>query len=263
MDLPTDIWYKIINQSKMNKAEFIKNMTIDDLNDLDKIIKLQKENIYKQMKKNLNKYDVIAVYDLNDNYIMDCIILNLLTSKFIKICKLYIGNKKTIIGYYNTTDEFNKKIDLQNHKITFKYNISKIYNNNIVLAEESLKIGDVFAYSLLNSYEFFKYRKYWGNSTTSIINYGVVNYKTNKYIEIITNDANNKTCYRRINKNLILDKIDYHNDADIYINYTKRYNYMTCIYYIEKIFKLNTKYLFVKGAFSKYDSLLIWHFLLK
>jgi hypothetical protein len=58
--------------------------------------------MYNAIKSKIDKYDIIEVFDDNNKYVMDCVVIDKIAKRecCIRVCELKNGNKKTIFGNY-------------------------------------------------------------------------------------------------------------------------------------------------------------------
>ncbi len=234
MELPNDIWCKIVNQSLKTNDDIIQDMDLNDLKKLQNMIILKKQKIYKSIKSNFNKYDIIEVYSNDNIYIMDCIIIDYNlnnATNIISVIRLYNGINKTILGNYYSANRYNQNISLDIHKIYLKLSLVERNNENIKIAN-TLKVGDVFIYSIYTGAEFCKLRNriYEMNTLDEGLKFGVVNKITLNKIMVInyytTEDTNIIVKnYKYIYKNTILQKINYNDNPIDYIKMKKKFMY--------------------------------------
>lgn len=227
MELPNEIWDIIVKQSIKSNSEFIKDMSIYELYELEYEIKEKRKKIYDTIKKQLNKYDIIKVTHKTDKNAYKCdlliINLNLNNSNEISVANLNKSNKKCIFGNYKNGDIFNFQIDLNNVDIEVISSLADRNKENIKIAN-SLKIGDIVVYSKYTSAEWVKYRSRY-NDLSSFKNsfvYRVVEDITPQYIIIQNNTPFNKD-KQYINKNIVLKKLNFENNEKVYINLKKDY----------------------------------------
>ena len=232
MEIPNDIWYKIVNQSLKTNDDIIGDMDLSELKQLQNKIILKKQKIYKSIKSNFNKYDIISVYSNDNIYIMDCIIIDYINiaTNIISVIKLYNGVNKTILGNYYSANMYNQNISLDIHKIYLKLSLVERNNENIKIAN-TLKVGDVFIYSIYTGAEFCKLRNriYEMNTLDEGLKFGVVNKITLNKIMVINYTNLIVKNYKYIYKNTILKKIDYNDNSIDYIKMKKKFMYACMI----------------------------------
>jgi len=248
MELLNDIWNEIVKQSKKTNHEIIADMDLRELFWLEHSIEQKKMRICDAIKYKIDKYDVIEITKLNyddknitEEYIVADVILN--EHRYIKCFKLIAGDKKTIFGNYQFAHKKIYKIDLYDYKLNIKIKSKWEQRNreNIKIAN-SLKIGDVFCYSLYTGYEWCRMRNSIFEMETfeDGLKYGVVNDITpNKIVMVnyhkISNTDNIVRSVKYINKNMILNKIEYEDNTEQFIKYKKLFGYR----YILDIDKFN------------------------
>lgn len=247
MELPNEIWCEIVKQSKKTNEEFLDEMNIKQLRELQLMIEKKKTKIYDNIKSKLNKYDVIELYR-NDSWITDCVILdtNLKLPNFIKVCDLVNGNKKTIFGNYRTGDRVSGFINLDNHNFIIKSKWEQRNRENINIANK-LKIGDVFCYSMITSAEWCKLKSGLDlpmYNFQQYIYYAVVDditrykIKIKKYYRTDQNDLKLDIVTNHIDKNMVLKKIEYDDEPLKYIHQKRKFMFR-CIIDIGKILDNN------------------------
>ena len=228
MELPNEIWDIIVKQSKKSNSEFIKDMNIYELYELEYEIKEKRKQIYDAIKKQLNKYDIIKVTHKTDKNAYKC-------------------DKKCIFGNYKNGDIFNFQVDLNNVDIEVISTLADRNKENIKIAN-SLKAGDVFVYSNYTSAEWVKHRSRYNDLSTfeNSFCYSVVEKMTAEKI-IIKN-------HKYINKNIVLKKLNCKDNEEIYCNLKRDYFmdrlniYIRCVNfdkidkdYIKRLIKLQRK----------------------
>jgi len=236
MELPNEIWDIIVKQSKKSNYEFIKDMSIYELYELEYEIKEKRKKIYDAIKSKLNKYDIIKVTHKTDKNAYNCDLLitnlNLNNSNEISVSNLNKCNEKCIFGNYKNGDTFNFQIDLNNVDIKVISSLADRNKENIKIAN-SLKVGDVFIYSNYTSAEWVKYRSRYMDLSTfeNSFCYSVVDYMTAEKIIIknhtIIRDEMYITRFNRnkqyINKNIVLKKLNFEDNKKVYSNLKKDY----------------------------------------
>lgn len=265
MELPNEIWDIIVKQSKKSNYEFIKDMSIYELYELEYEIKEKRKKIYDTIKSKLNKYDIIKVTHKTDKKAYNCDLLitnlNLTNSNEISVSNLNKCNEKCIFGNYKNGDTISFQIDLNNVHIEVISSLADRNKENIKIAN-SLKVGDVFVYSNYTSNEWVKHRRRYIDlsSFENSFCYSVVDDITPEKIIIknhtIIRDEMFITRFNRnkqyINKNIVLKKLNFKDNEKIYSNLKKDYfmdkinmlirckNYSN---YFDKIDKYHIKYL--------------------
>jgi len=251
MELPNEIWDIIVKQSKKSNSEFIKDMNIYELYELEYEIKEKRKQIYDAIKKQLNKYDIIKVTHKTDKNAYNCDLLitnlNLNNSNEISVANLNKCDKKCIFGNYKNGDIFNFQVDLNNVDIEVISTLADRNKENIKIAN-SLKAGDVFVYSNYTSAEWVKHRSRYNDLSTfeNSFCYSVVEKMTAEKI-IIKN-------HKYINKNIVLKKLNCKDNEEIYCNLKRDYFmdrlniYIRCVNfdkidkdYIKRLIKLQRK----------------------
>jgi len=236
MELPNEIWDIIVKQSKKSNYEFIKDMSIYELYTLEYEIKEKRKQIYDAIKSKLNKYDIIKVSHKTDRNAYNCDLLitnlNLNRDDKISVSNLNKCNEKCIFGNYKNGDTFNFQIDLNNVDIEVISSLADRNKENIKIAN-SLKVGDVFVYSNYTSAEWVKHRSRYIDLSTfkDSFCYSVVEYMTPEKIIIkshtIIRDEMYITRFNRnkqyINKNIVLNKLNFKDNEKLYINLQKDY----------------------------------------
>ena len=219
MELPNDIWYTIVKQSIKSNSEFITEMDIYELCELERVIKEKKDKIYNTIKSKLNKYDIITYGDYH------LLITNLNLKNNGEIKCLYLSNYsgidcKTIVGNYESANGFNFKIYLNQFdkmKIQVISTLEDRNKENIEIAN-SLKIGDVFCYS-----------KYCVDYLVRLNHDCILLKNTIDYSIILSNPLQNHfsilcndNIHYTIQKGLVLEKIGYENNKEIYCKIKKK-----------------------------------------
>ncbi len=236
MELPNEIWDIIVKQSKKSNAEFIKDMSIYELFELEYEIKEKRRQIYNTIKSKLNKYDIIkATHKIDKNaYNCDLLVtnLNLNCDNKISVSNLNKCNEKCIFGKYKNGDITSFQLDLNYCDIEIISTLADRNKENINFAN-TLKIGDVFKYSNYTSAEWLKYRyRYMDlSSFNNSFCYSVVENITPEKIVIknhtITRDETYITRISRnkqyINKNIVLNKLNFEDNEKLYSNIKKDY----------------------------------------
>lgn len=236
MELPNEIWDIIVKQSKKSNYEFIKDMSIYELYELEYEIKEKRKKIYDAIKSKLNKYDIIKVTHKTDKnaYNYDLLItnLNLKNSNEISVSNLNKCNEKCIFGNYKNGDTFNFQIDLNNVDIEVISTLADRNKENIKIAN-SLKVGDVFIYSNYTSIEWVKHRNRYMDLSTfeNSFCYSIVEDMTPEKLIIknhtIIRDEMYITRFNRnkqyINKNIVLKKLNFEDNKKVYSNLKKDY----------------------------------------
>ena len=242
MELPNDIWDIIVKQSKKTNEELVKDMDLKDLFWLEHSILQKKMEICDAIKSKIDKYDIIEVFDDNNKYVMDCVVINKMVKRecCIRVCELKNGNKKTIFGNYLNGNMTNENLCLFTYNIKIKSKWEHRNRENINIANK-LKVGDVFCYSLYTGAEWVKMRNriYEMEFFKDGLLYGVVNDITpNKIVMInyhkISTTDNIIRCVKYVNKNMVLNKINYEDNEEEFIRCKKKFMYM-CMLEIGKI----------------------------
>lgn len=229
MELPNDIWNEIVKQSKKTNNDIVAGLTLKELRMLEIVIAERKTKMYNAIKSKLDKYDIIEVYDDNNKYVMDCVVVNKNTKKecCIDVIQLVNGSNKTIFGNYLHGNSYNIHLCLTKYNIKIKNKIQDRCRENINIANK-LKVGDVICYSLYTGAEWCKFRHIYEDMTTfkDGIIYDVVCGITRDKIIIkkyYTNDNGIVIKSKRyVNKNVVLNKVDYDDNAVEYIRYKKK-----------------------------------------
>tara|TARA_R100001463_G_scaffold106632_1_gene161273 strand:- start:3831 stop:4643 length:813 start_codon:yes stop_codon:yes gene_type:complete len=244
MELPNDIWAIIVKQSKKSNNEFIKEKNLDELFELEKAINEKKNKIYNTIKSKLNKYDIIKVTHKTDENAYNCDLLvtnlNLKNKNKISVSNLNKGIEKCIFGNYKDGDIISFQIDLNYCNIEVISSLADRNKENIKIAN-SLKVGDVFVYSNYTSTEWVRYRFTYTDlsSFENGCRYGIVNEITpNKIVMLkyytISNTNDILMSIKYINKNMVLNKINYEDNEVEYIKLKKKFMFM-CMLEINKI----------------------------
>jgi hypothetical protein len=255
MELPNDIWNEIVKQSKKTNDDIVADMDLKQLRMLEIVIAERKTKMFNDIKSKLDKYDIIEVFDDNNKYVMDCVVFDKLAKRecCIRVCELKYGNKKTIFGNYLNGNMNNEYLCLFTYNIKIKSKWEHRCRENINIANK-LKVGDVFVYSLYTGAEWCKYRNriYEMDTFEDGLKYGVVNDITPNKIVMVNyhkiSDTNIITkCEKYINKNMILNKLDYDDNEVIFINYKKKFMFMT----IMEIDKINDNKIYFENVNKK------------
>jgi len=234
MELPNDIWEEIVKQSKKTNDDIVADMNLKELFWLEHSILQKKMEICDAIKSKINKYAVIEITKLNyedknitEEYIVADDILS--EHRYIKCFKLIAGDKKTIFGNYQFAYKKIYKIDLYDYKLNIKIKSKYVdrCRENINIANK-LKVGDVFCYSLYTGAEWCKFRNRYDdmNSFSDGIVYDVVCGITRDKIIIKKYYTNGNGIMikskRYVNKNIVLNKVEYTDNAVEYIRYKKK-----------------------------------------
>ena len=242
MELPNDIWDIIVKQSKKSNDDIIADMDLKEVRMLEIVIAERKTKMYNAIKSKLDRYDIIEVFDDNNKYVMDCVVIDKIAKRecCIRVCELKNGNKKTIFGNYLNGNMTNEDLCLftYNIKIKSKWEHRCRENNKIA---NSLKVGDVFVYSLYTGAEWckMKNRIYEMETFEDCLKYGIVNDITpNKIVMVnyykISNTDNIVRSVKYVDKNMILNKVEYEDNEVEYIKCKKKFMFM-CMVEIDKI----------------------------
>jgi len=245
MELPKDIWIDIVKQSKKSNDDIIADMNLKQLFWLEHSILQKKMEICNNIKRKIDKYDVIEITKLNyedknitEEYIVADVDLG--SHRYLNCFKLIYGDKKTIFGKYQFAYKKIIKIDLYDYKINIKIKSKweeRCRENNKIA--NSLKVGDVFCYSLYTGAEWCKMRLriYEMETFEDGLKYSVVNKITaSKIVMVNYYKINNNLvrCVKCINKNMVLNKINYDDNEVEFIKCKKKYMLM-CMLEIDKI----------------------------
>tara|TARA_Y100000389_G_C17409294_1_gene489918 strand:- start:48 stop:878 length:831 start_codon:yes stop_codon:yes gene_type:complete len=234
MELPNDIWDKIVKQSKKNNIDIVCDMNLQQLDLLEMVIRERKHKLINVINNKLDKYDIIEVcYDLkeyieNGEYIKNYIVIdkNIKDESYIKVCKLNDGNKKTIFGNYSSGSMYNQSLCLISDNIKVKSKLQDRDKENITIANK-LNVGDVFCYSIYSCAEWCKKRNriYEMETFEDGLKYNIVIGMTySKIITIKYNKTSTNYKYEEleyINKNKVLNKINYNDNQVEYIKAIK------------------------------------------
>jgi hypothetical protein len=157
MELPNDIWIDIVKQSKKTNDDIVADMNLKELRMLELVIAERKTKMYNSIKSKIDKYDIIEVFDDNNKYVMDCVVIDKIAKRecCIRVCELKNGNKKTIFGNYLNGNMTNEDLCLFTYNIKIKSKWEHRNRENINIANK-LKVGDVFCYSLYTGAEWCK-----------------------------------------------------------------------------------------------------------
>lgn len=246
MNIPSEIWDIIVKQSKKTNEELVVDMCLKELKMLETVITERKTTLYNEIKSKIDKYDIIEVFDNDNKYVTDYVVINKIAKRecCIRVCELKKCNKKTIFGNYLNGNMSNEDLCLTkyNFKIISKWEQRNRENINIA---NKLKVGDIFCYSLYTGYEWckMKNRIYEMETFEDGLKYGVVNKITASKIVMvnyykINNIDNIVRSVKYIDKNMILNKINYEDNEVEYIKMKKKFMFM-CIIDIDKILDNN------------------------
>ena len=242
MELPNDIWIDIVKQSKKTNDDIVADMNLKELRMLELVIAERKTKMYNSIKSKIDKYDIIEVFDDNNKYVMDCVVIDKIAKRecCIRVCELKNGNKKTIFGNYLNGNMTNEDLCLFTYNIKIKSKWEHRNRENINIANK-LKVGDVFCYSLYTGYEWckMKNRIYEMETFEDSLNYGVVNNITPNKIVMVnyykTSNTNNIIRSKKyVDKNMVLNKITYEDNEVEFIRCKKKFMLM-CMMEIDKI----------------------------
>jgi len=221
MELPSEIWDVIVNNSLKSNEDIIENMTMTEMNDLEVLLAQKKKDYFDCIKKKLDKYDVLGIYDKHNNWVMDCLLLNKQIKRncCIRVAQLMGGAYKTLFGYYDAGEMGFTDVCLANcsFKIKSKWEHRNRENINIGF---TLNVGDVFSFNLYTGYEWVKHRRRYEEMELfkDGLEYGIVIAIT-KYKIAIINHSNN---LEYIDKNKVIKKINF--DSNCFLD---RKRYMT------------------------------------
>ena len=90
MELPNDIWIEIVKQSKKSNDDIVADMDLKELRMLEIVVAEKKTKMYNAIKSKLDKYDIIEVFDDNNKYVMDCVLIDKIAKRecCIRVCEL-------------------------------------------------------------------------------------------------------------------------------------------------------------------------------
>jgi len=230
MELPNELWDIIVKQSKKSNYEFIKDMSIYELYELEYEIKEKRNKIYNEIKSKLNKYDIIKVTHKTDKKAYNCDLLitnlNFLKNKNkISVTNLNKSNEKCIFGNYNKGDTISFQIDLNNVDIEVISSLADRNKENIEIAN-SLNNGDIVIYSNYTSAEWVKYRNRYIDLSTfkNSFCYGVVQGMVLK--NLIVYNFNHSSIYDNYaypKKYMVLKKLKFEDNNELYIKLRKEH----------------------------------------
>ena len=237
MELPNDIWDKIVKQSKKNNIDIVDDMDLQQLDLLEMVIQDKKHKLINSIIIKLDKYDIIEIYDEYYKCYRDFIIINknIKANNCISVCKLHNGTKKTIFGNYfagymynnrvkfgiNNGYMYNNIIFLKDLNIKVKSKLQDRDKENITIANK-LNVGDVFCYSIYSCAEWCKMRNriYEMETFEDGLKYNIVIGMTHSKI-ITFKYSKTKNELEYINKNKVLNKINYNDNQVEYIKVIK------------------------------------------
>jgi hypothetical protein len=178
MELPNDIWDIIVKKSLKSNEEIIKEKTYHELRHLMSDIKFRQYQIIRDIKKKINKYDILDIY-YDKVYHFSGIVMDKLDSnnENIKIRRfIKDANEKTImddcIACFRTC---NLNIISCEFKIISTEEERK--NKNIELSN-TLKSGDSICYSSVSVPQYLRYYNYHGDRLLELNREGVVAFTT-------------------------------------------------------------------------------------
>jgi len=138
MELPNDIWLKIVDNSKETLQDFIhKTKTSKELNQIRKMTLLQEEHLIKKMSMNINSFDVLELKETGrctgrNGYYLVRKRHNLNTST-IHLIKLNQTDKSTAILNFNVFIPNGVDISRDNHISSFSIKSKDLFNQfNII-----------------------------------------------------------------------------------------------------------------------------------
>jgi len=136
MELPNDIWEEIVKQSKKTNDDIVADMNLKELRMLEIVIAERKTKMYDPIKSKLDRYDIIEVFDDNNKYVMDCVVIDKIAKKecCIRVCELKNGNKKTIFGNYLNGNMTNEDLCLFTYNIKIKSKLEQRNRENNKIA---------------------------------------------------------------------------------------------------------------------------------
>jgi hypothetical protein len=177
MELPNDIWDIIVKKSLKSNEEIIKEKTYHELCHLMRDIKFRQYQMIRDIKKKINKYDILDIY-YDEVYHFSGIVINKLddNNENIKIRRfIKVANEKTIM------DECIACFYICNVNIRWEFKITSTEeerkNKNIELSN-TLKSGDSICYSSVSVPQYLRYYNYHGDSLLELNREGVVAFTT-------------------------------------------------------------------------------------
>ena len=178
MELPNDVWDIIVKKSLKTDEEIIKDKTYYQLSHLMSEIKFRQNQIIRDIKKKINKYDILDIY-YDEVYHFSGIVIDKLdgNNENIKIRRfIKDANEKTImddcIACFRTC---NLNIISCEFKIISTEEERK--NKNIELSN-TLKSGDSICYSSVSVPQYLRYYNYHGDRLLELNREGVVAFTT-------------------------------------------------------------------------------------
>ena len=189
MELPNDVWDTIVKKSLKTDEEIIKDKTYYQLSHLMSEIKLRQNLIIRNIKKKINKYDILDIY-CDGVYHHTGIVIDKLSFDNPKIRMRHTlkinETTKTIMGedYINCFRGGYTDIIKCEFKIVSTEEERK--NKNIEIAN-TLKVGDSFCYSRATVPEYLRHYYYYGDRVNELNRVGVVRYITKNKIVIDSN----------------------------------------------------------------------------
>ena len=184
MELPNDIWDIIVKKSLKSNEEIIKEKTYHELRHLMSDIKFRQYQIIRDIKKKINKYDILDIY-YDKVYHFSGIVMDKLDSnnENIKIRRfIKDANEKTImddcIACFRTC---NVNIISCEFKITSTEEERK--NKNIELSN-TLKSGDSICYSSVSVPQYLRFYNYHRDGLLELNREGVVAFTTKNKVYV-------------------------------------------------------------------------------
>ena len=184
MELPNDIWDIIVKKSLKSNEEIIKEKTYHELRHLMSDIKFRQYQIIRDIKKKINKYDILDIY-YDEVYHFSGIVIDKLdgNNENIKIRRfIKVANEKTIMDeciacFYIC----NVNIISCEFKITSTEEERK--NKNIELSN-TLKSGDSICYSSVSVPQYLRFYNYHGDGLLELNREGVVAFTTKNKVYV-------------------------------------------------------------------------------
>ena len=227
IELPTDIWDIIVKQSIKTTPDIVNEMSFLELKELMKMYGMRYNQLCKETIQKLNIYDVILV---NNRFYL--VIKADASNEHITILGLYDkiegGCYPTIFGNYQKSSDIKEKMFVGhvNSEIVIKSTLKQRKLQNIKIAN-GLKIGDVFISSIYTPREWVinHYRnEIFKNDINVVIGIEEKKIITLNYLDYKNIDG--LVCYHprlfKIDKSLVLMKLNYQDDPDIYIFIIKK-----------------------------------------
>jgi len=178
MELPNDVWDIIVKKSLKTDEEIIKDKTYYQLSHLMSEIKLRQNQIIRNIKKKINKYDILDIY-YNGVYHYTGIVIDKLNNDkpYIRMRHISKVNEyKTIMGDYQVCYR-GGYTDIIKYEFKIVSTEEERKNKSIQLAN-TLKEGDRVCFSSLSVPQYLRYYYFHGDRVIDLNRDEVVKFIT-------------------------------------------------------------------------------------